>query len=77
MVDKSGERNNVTWFNGYLTREEREKLHGPKGAVSWFAGLSASGKSTIAHHLEKRLYDIGCSTYVFGGDNVRYGLCGL
>ena len=67
---------NVTWFDGYLSREEREKLHGHKGAVIWFTGLSASGKSTIAHHLEKRLYEIGCSTYVFDGDNVRHGLCG-
>ena len=76
MNDKSGEKNNVTWFNGYLTRKEREKLHGHKGAVIWFTGLSASGKSTVAHHLEKRLYDMGCSTYVFDGDNVRHGLCG-
>ena len=71
-----GEKNNVTWFNGYLTREDREKLHGHKGVVIWFTGLSASGKSTIARHLEKQLYNMGCSTYVFDGDNVRHGLCG-
>ena len=76
MINKSGEKNNVTWFNGYLAREDREKLHGHKGAVIWFTGLSASGKSTIARHLEKQLYDLGCSTYVFDGDNVRHGLCG-
>ena len=70
------EKNNVTWFNGYLSREDRERLHGHKGAVIWFTGLSASGKSTIARHLEKQLYNIGCSTYVFDGDNVRHGLCG-
>ncbi|HEA68966.1 MAG TPA: adenylyl-sulfate kinase [Desulfobacterales bacterium] len=67
--------NNTTWFNGLVTREDREKLHKHKGAVIWFTGLSASGKSTIAHHLEKRLYELGCSTYVFDGDNVRQGLC--
>jgi adenylylsulfate kinase len=67
--------NNLTWYNGYLTREDRERLHGHKGAVIWFTGLSASGKSTIARHLEKVLYDVGCSTYVFDGDNVRHGLC--
>jgi adenylylsulfate kinase-like enzyme len=38
---------NVMWFDGYLTRDEREKLHGHMGAVIWFTGLSASGKSTI------------------------------
>jgi adenylylsulfate kinase len=68
-------KNNLTWYNGYLTREDRERLHGHKGAVVWFTGLSASGKSTIARHLEKMLYTMGCSTYVFDGDNVRHGLC--
>ncbi|MBL6967815.1 MAG: adenylyl-sulfate kinase [Desulfobacteraceae bacterium] len=76
MNDKPEGKNNVTWFNGYLTREDREKLHGHKGAVIWFTGLSASGKSTIARYLENRLYEKGCSTYVFDGDNVRHGLCG-
>jgi adenylylsulfate kinase len=75
-MNKAGGKNNVTWYNGYLTREDRERLHGHKGAVIWFTGLSASGKSTIARHLEKMLYNMGCSTYVFDGDNVRHGLCG-
>ena len=68
--------NNLTWFNGLVTQQDREKLHGHKGAVIWITGLSASGKSTIAHHLEKLLHEKGCSTYVFDGDNVRHGLCG-
>ncbi|MFC1580597.1 adenylyl-sulfate kinase [Thermodesulfobacteriota bacterium] len=68
--------NNVTWHQGLVTQQDREKLHGHKGAVIWFTGLSASGKSTIAHHLEKLLHEKGCSTYVFDGDNVRHGLCG-
>ena len=76
MNDKLAAKNNVTWFNGYLTRDDREKLHGHKGPVIWFTGLSASGKSTIARHLEKQLYNLDCSTYVFDGDNVRHGLCG-
>jgi adenylylsulfate kinase len=66
----------VTWFDGYVNKEDREQLHGHKGATIWFTGLSASGKSTIAHHLEKLLHDMNCSTYVFDGDNVRHGLCG-
>ncbi len=68
-------KNNITWFEGYISRENREELHGHKGAVIWFTGLSASGKSTIAHHLERMLFDMDCSTYVFDGDNVRHGLC--
>ena len=73
---KVANSNNVTWFDGYVTKEDREQLHGHKGAAIWFTGLSASGKSTIAHHLEKLLYEMNCSTYVFDGDNVRHGLCG-
>ena len=67
--------NNITWFNGLVSKEDRERLHGHKGAVVWFTGLSASGKSTIAHQLEKLLFDVNCSTYSFDGDNVRHGLC--
>jgi adenylylsulfate kinase len=68
-------KNNVTWFDGYVSREDRERLHNHKGAVIWFTGLSASGKSTIARLVEKKLYERGCSTYVLDGDNVRHGLC--
>jgi adenylylsulfate kinase len=66
---------NLTWSNGLVSREDRERLHGHKGAVIWFTGLSAAGKSTIAHHLERLLHEMGCSTFVFDGDNVRFGLC--
>ena len=41
----------------------------------WFTGLSASGKSTIAHRVGKDLHEKGCATYVLDGDNVRHGLC--
>lgn len=66
---------NVTWFAGTITRELREKRNGHKGAAIWFTGLSASGKSTISHNLEKSLYEMNCATYVLDGDNVRHGLC--
>ena len=68
-------KNNLSWFDGYVSREDREKMHGHKGAVIWFTGLSASGKSTIAHLVEKKLHLQGCSTYAMDGDNVRHGLC--
>ena len=66
---------NLTRFGGYVCREDRERLQGHKGAVIWFTGLSASGKSTIAHMVESKLFQRGCSTYVLDGDNVRHGLC--
>jgi adenylylsulfate kinase len=67
-------KNNITWFNGHVSRLDREKLHGHKGAVIWFTGLSASGKSTIAHQVEKELHCRGLCTYVLDGDNIRHGL---
>ncbi len=70
-------KNNIVWFNGYISREQREELHGHLGCLIWLTGLSASGKSTIAQVLEKELYNKKfCSTYVLDGDNVRHGLCG-
>ena len=67
---------NVTPYKSLVSRQDREKLHKHKGVVIWFTGLSASGKSTIAHKTERMLSDRKCSTYVFDGDNVRHGLCG-
>lgn len=67
---------NVTRHKSLIGRSDRERLHGHKGAVIWFTGLSASGKSTLSHLVERNLYAMGCSTYVFDGDNVRHGLCG-
>lgn len=40
----------------------------------WMTGLSGSGKSTIADHLERRLVTRGIHTYVLDGDNLRLGL---
>ncbi|NCO60432.1 MAG: adenylyl-sulfate kinase [Deltaproteobacteria bacterium CG_4_8_14_3_um_filter_51_11] len=69
------EKRNIFQVKGEVSLDDRERLHGHKGAAIWFTGLSASGKSTCAHRLEKILHDMGCSTYVFDGDNVRMGLC--
>ncbi|MEF2146452.1 MAG: adenylyl-sulfate kinase [Desulfovibrionaceae bacterium] len=68
-------KNNVTPHRGLVDRAAREKASGHKGCVCWFTGLSGAGKSTIAHAVEKRLFDLGIRAYVFDGDNVRHGLC--
>jgi len=65
---------NITWHHSSISREDREKLLNQKGVVIWFTGLSASGKSTIAHVVEEKLYDQGILTYVLDGDNIRHGL---
>jgi len=70
-----GKENNVVWHHAAVTRGHRENRNGHRSAVVWFTGLSNSGKSTIAHALEERLFELGCRTFVFDGDNVRHGLC--
>ena len=62
-------------FRGEVCRGHREMRNGYRAVTLWFTGLSGSGKSTIAHGVEKRLFDLGANVYVFDGDNVRHGLC--
>jgi adenylylsulfate kinase len=65
---------NVTWHEGSVTREERQKLLGQKGVTVWMTGLSASGKSTIAVILEQMLLHKHKHAYRLDGDNIRMGL---
>jgi adenylylsulfate kinase len=61
-------------FDRLLQVETKETLLKQKGKVVWLIGLSGSGKSTIAEHLEAKLYDEGFLTQVLDGDNIRSGL---
>ncbi len=65
---------NVVWHEHAVKREDREKLLNQKGAVLWFTGLSASGKSTIANEVVYQLHKMGKLTLVLDGDNIRHGL---
>jgi adenylylsulfate kinase len=65
---------NITWHEGTITKQDRERLLSQKGVVIWFTGLSASGKSTIAHAVEEALFERGHISYVLDGDNIRHGL---
>ncbi len=70
--DKSS---NVVWHHATVTRERREASNGHHSVMLWFTGLSGAGKSTLAHAVEEELYQMGCRTFTFDGDNVRHGLC--
>ncbi|MCW2086856.1 UNVERIFIED_ORG: bifunctional enzyme CysN/CysC [Rhodococcus erythropolis] len=60
----------VVWHSSEVFREERATA----GATVWLTGLSASGKSTIAVELERRLVAAGIPAYRLDGDNLRHGL---
>lgn len=65
---------NVTWHEGEVTREDRNRLLGQKGATLWFTGLSGSGKSTVAVAVEQALLQRSKLSYRLDGDNVRLGI---
>src|SRR5688572_19535684 len=65
---------NITWHEGSVTREERQRLLDQKGVTVWMTGLSASGKSTIACILEQMLLHRRKHAYRLDGDNIRHGL---
>ncbi len=65
---------NVFRSEGTVLREERAAAKNQRGCVIWMTGLSGSGKSTIAHALERELTDMGAHAIVLDGDNLRHGL---
>ncbi|MFA4917834.1 MAG: adenylyl-sulfate kinase [Thermodesulfovibrionales bacterium] len=67
--------NNITPHKGKIGKKDRWRMNGHKTALVWLTGLPGSGKSTISHELEYRLFQRRIKTYVLDGDNVRQGLC--
>jgi len=65
---------NVFWHHGEVTREDRHKILGQKGATLWFTGFSGSGKSTVAVAVEQALAARGRLSYRLDGDNIRLGI---
>jgi len=57
-----------------LDKLTRASQKNQKACVVWFTGLSASGKSTMANAVERRLHTLGRHSYVLDGDNLRHGL---
>jgi adenylylsulfate kinase len=65
---------NIVWHNTTITNSNRNKLLDQTPFIMWFTGLSASGKSTLANIVEKKLFQMNYKTYLLDGDNVRHGL---
>ena len=49
----------VVWHHATVTRQRREQQNDHKSVMLWFTGLSASGKSTLAHAVEEKLHQLG------------------
>ncbi len=65
---------NVIPQNYKIGKTDRSLKFGQRPLIIWFTGLSGSGKSTIADHLEQELFNSGFKTYLLDGDNIRHGL---
>ncbi|WP_111979872.1 adenylyl-sulfate kinase [Algibacillus agarilyticus] len=65
---------NIVWHQTSVSRTERAEQKKQKPCILWFTGLSGSGKSTVANAVEKKLFEIGCHSYLLDGDNVRHGI---
>ena len=66
---------NVKWQDLDISKDSRARLKHQRAQCVWLTGLSASGKSTIANLLDRRLTNEGRHTFLLDGDNVRHGLC--
>jgi bifunctional enzyme CysN/CysC len=60
----------IVWHPAAVRRSDRAS----QGMTLWLTGLSASGKSTIATEVERRLVAAGRPAYLLDGDNLRHGL---
>lgn len=65
---------NIVAVAHHASKSQREQVLGHRGMVVWLTGLSASGKSTLAMGLEKRLLEEKIVAYTLDGDNIRHGL---
>ena len=74
-MNRTGESESSLFpYEGYVSHTERCRLMKNDPLTLWLTGLSASGKSTIAYSLERRLTDDKIPCYVLDGDNIRRGL---
>src|SRR5690606_22259902 len=72
MKEKKG--NIFTFHDKVIQRVEKEELLNQNDFTIWLTGLSGSGKTTIAQILELELHEMGFTTMLLDGDNVRDGL---
>lgn len=65
---------NIYSTNGFVGREERERRLKQRSFTLWLTGLSASGKTTLARGIERKLFEMDYLAYAIDGDNIRHGL---
>ncbi len=75
-LDKAAGRPRSEHIRGHaslVSHAERAARMGGIAQTLWLTGLAASGKTTLAYGLERRLFDLGQNAYVIDGENARLG----
>ncbi len=67
---------NLAQQQSRVTGDERAARLAQRSGTVWLTGLTGAGKSTIAHALERALFDEGVTVNVLDGENLRLGLSG-
>lgn len=57
-----------------VSSADHARQKGQTPVTLWFTGLPASGKTTIANEVEKRLYALGKHSFLLDGDSLRSGI---
>ena len=70
ITGPSQHNSQVVWHSGRCSARSAA----PAALTVWLTGLSASGKSSVAAELERRLVASGRPAYLLDGDNLRHGL---
>ncbi|HTD37711.1 MAG TPA: adenylyl-sulfate kinase [Candidatus Limnocylindrales bacterium] len=65
---------NVVAASHLVDASARAERNAHRGLVVWLTGLPASGKTTIAMHVERELFRRGYHVYALDGDTLRTGL---
>jgi bifunctional enzyme CysN/CysC len=65
---------NLPWQHLEVDRAAHAAMKQQQPRLIWLTGLPASGKSTIANLVEKKLHALGRHTFLLDGRNVRHGL---
>ena len=75
MIDFGLRRaDNLSLQNFEVGKAQRARQKDQRPCVLWFTGRPASGKSTTANRVERKLAALGRHSYLLDGDNVRLGL---
>lgn len=73
-VTRPLDNNYIYPITSEITRRDRAAQKGQTPVTLWLTGLPASGKTTVANEVEKRLYAMGKHTYIIDGDDLRSGI---